>query len=208
MSDPNLERKSLRKSSSRGSYREGNLGNLAELFSLLVLVAVVVIGVVVAVVLVVALVVVALEVVESSLKKLEESVSKNNLGLFLSASPACPDPTCDGDISLIRPGHQSQQNVRLSLEEEDDCHVVSEGGPQPRDLADPGVVLVVQDHQAVPPSPTSILSLRGELAAASEDEGQPGHLGPGEGGGWLVLSTVTTTQGGLGGHQLSRDLTT
>ena len=67
-----MERKSLRNPSSRGSYREGNLGNLTELLSLLVFTAALVVVAVVVVVVVV--VVTVLEVVESSLKKADESV--------------------------------------------------------------------------------------------------------------------------------------
>ena len=87
MSDPNFDRKSLRKSSSRGSYREGNLGNRTELFS--VLVAVVVVVVVFAVV-----VVAAIEVVESSLKKFAESAMKTRDYLSVR-SPALIPPVME-----------------------------------------------------------------------------------------------------------------
>ena len=70
----------------------------------------------------------------------------------------------------------------------------------------PGVVLVVQDHQTVPARPSSILGLRGELAAAPEDEREPGGVGRGQVR--LGLSHVETTEGVRDGQQFSRDLTT
>ena len=82
MSDPNFDRKSLRKSSSRGSYREGNLGNPTELFSVLVAVVVVVVFAVV--------VVVAMEVVESSVKKFAESARKMRDYLSVSSTALIP----------------------------------------------------------------------------------------------------------------------